>query len=224
MKIGLALGGGGARGFFHVGALKALERLKLKIDIISGSSIGAIMGGFYALHKDVAYLEKVTLELADKYRTKVRYCINTHSHFDHTNGNQTILSKTGAQRVVHDSTAGESDYAVKDGDALSLGAISLRIIHTPGHTPGSVCFNIGSYLISGDTVFPGGPGRTKSPDAFSQIIKSLTEKIFLLPDDTQIYPDHGDATVLEKVKEEYGVFSSRRHDPDLCGDVNWLES
>ena len=67
MKIGLALGGGGAIGFFHIGALKALEKLKLKIDVISGSSIGAIMGGFYALHKDVVYLEKVTLELADKY-------------------------------------------------------------------------------------------------------------------------------------------------------------
>ena len=76
-------------------------------------------------------------------------------------------------------------------------------------TPGSLCFKTGRYLISGDTIFPGGPGATRSPTALRQIIKSITEKIFVLPDDTQIYPGHGDATVLKKEKDEFAVFSSR---------------
>jgi glyoxylase-like metal-dependent hydrolase (beta-lactamase superfamily II) len=79
-------------------------------------------------------------------------------------------------------------------------------------------------LISGDTIFTAGPGKTRSPAAFEQIVESITEKIFVLPDDTQIYPGHGDATVLKKEKDEFAVFSSRSHNPDLCGDVLWLSS
>jgi glyoxylase-like metal-dependent hydrolase (beta-lactamase superfamily II) len=79
-------------------------------------------------------------------------------------------------------------------------------------------------LISGDSIFPGGPGKTRSPAALKQIIKSITEEIFVLPDDTQIYPGHGDSTVLKKEKDEFAVFSSRLHDPGLCGDVLWLSS
>jgi len=96
------------------------------------------------------------------------------------------------------------------------------VLHTPGHTPGSLCFRVGRYLISGDTIFPGGPGRTSSPDDFKQIIKSITEKIFVLPDDTQIYPGHGNSTVLKNEKEEFAVFASRPHEPNLCGEVLWL--
>jgi len=98
----------------------------------------------------------------------------------------------------------------------------LKVLHTPGHTAGSLSFLTGKYLISGDTIFPGGPGKTGSPDMFRQIVNSITEKIFALPDDTQVYPGHGDATVLKKEKEEFTVFSSRPHSPDLCGDVLWL--
>jgi len=96
------------------------------------------------------------------------------------------------------------------------------VLHTPGHTPGSLCFRVGRYLISGDTIFPGGPGRTSSPDDFKQIVKSITEKIFVLPDDTQIYPGHGNSTVLKNEKEEFAVFTSRPHEPNLCGEVLWL--
>jgi glyoxylase-like metal-dependent hydrolase (beta-lactamase superfamily II) len=79
-------------------------------------------------------------------------------------------------------------------------------------------------LISGDTIFTGGPGKTQSPSALRQIIESITSKIFVLPEDTQIYPGHGNSTILEKEKAEFAVFSSRPHDPDLCGDVVWLSS
>jgi glyoxylase-like metal-dependent hydrolase (beta-lactamase superfamily II) len=105
-----------------------------------------------------------------------------------------------------------------------VGKIKLQVLHTPGHTPGSVCFKVSKYLISGDTIFPGGPGKSGSPDNLKQIIKSITDKIMVLPDDTAIYPGHGEATTLNKEKQEFAVFSSRPHDPNLCGDVLWLSS
>ena len=113
---------------------------------------------------------------------------------------------------------------LNDGDTVSFGNLRLGVLHTPGHTPGSLCFKYGRYLISGDTIFPGGPGKTGSPVRFREIIKSLTEKIFVLPDDTLIYPGHGDSTVLKKEKDEFAVFSSHPPDPGLCGDVLWLAS
>jgi glyoxylase-like metal-dependent hydrolase (beta-lactamase superfamily II) len=83
---------------------------------------------------------------------------------------------------------------------------------------------VGKQLISGDTIFPGGPGKTKSSADLKRIIESITSKIFILPDDTEIYPGHGDSTVLRKEKEEFAIFSSRSHDPNLFGDVLWLSS
>ena len=111
-----------------------------------------------------------------------------------------------------------------DKKIIHIGKIQIECLYTPGHTPGGMCFKIGKYLLAGDTIFPGGPGRTVGPSEFQQIVKSITEKIFLLPDNTQIYPGHGGPTVLKKEKEEYAIFSSRTHDPDLCGDVTWLNS
>ena len=102
-----------------------------------------------------------------------------------------------------------------------MGAIKLKVLHTPGHTPGSVCFLAGKYLIAGDTLFPGGPGRTQSPDDFRQIINSVTQKLFELPDSTQVYPGHGEATTIKRAKQEYAVFSVQPQDPNLCGDVVW---
>jgi len=111
-----------------------------------------------------------------------------------------------------------------DGDVVSFGIVNLEVLHTPGHTPGSLCFRRGRYLISGDTIFPGGPGKTRSPAGLRQIIESITGKIFILPDDTEIYPGHGGSTTLKKEKDEFAVFSSRPHNADLCGDVLWLSS
>ena len=111
-----------------------------------------------------------------------------------------------------------------DGDVVSFGEVKAEVLHTPGHTRGSLCFKIGKYLVSGDTIFPGGPGKTTSPADLRQIIKSITDKILVLPDDTEIYPGHGDPTILKKEKNEFAVFSSRPHDPNLCGDVLWLPS
>ena len=116
------------------------------------------------------------------------------------------------------------DILLHDGDVVSFGNVHLKVLHTPGHTPGSLCFLTGRHLISGDTIFPGGPGKTGTPNAFKQIIESITSKIFMLHDETVIFPGHGDSTMLKKEKQEFDVFSSRSHDPNLCGDVLWLSS
>jgi len=79
-------------------------------------------------------------------------------------------------------------------------------------------------LLDGDTLFPHGPGHTISNANFKQIVRSLEDKIFVLPDETQVYPGHGETTVLGKEKEEFKIFLSRSHRPDLCGDVLWLEA
>ena len=84
---------------------------------------------------------------------------------------------------------------LNDGDTISFGEIRLEVLHTPGHTPGSLCFRAGKYLMSGDTLFTGGQGKTRSPADLGQIIKSITEKLFVVPDDTSVFPGHGDFTV-----------------------------
>ena len=82
----------------------------------------------------------------------------------------------------------------------------------------------GRYLISGDTIFPGGPGKTGTPADFKQIVESIKARLFVLPDDTEVYPGHGDATVLGKEKKEFAAFASRPYSSNLCGDVLWLSS
>lgn len=160
--------------------------------------------------------------------TNPRYILLTHNHMDHLGALAELHSRLKVPLAVHASDVGNlpspPDVMLNDGDTISFGDLKLEVLHTPGHTPGSLCFKLGRHLISGDTIFPGGPGKTRSPGAFKQIIKSITEKILVLPDDTRIYPGHGDATVLKKEKDEFAIFSSRSHSPNLCGDVLWLSS
>jgi glyoxylase-like metal-dependent hydrolase (beta-lactamase superfamily II) len=130
----------------------------------------------------------------------------------------------GAHRLDAKGLPLRPEILLEDGEKVSYGKMSLKVLHTPGHTPGSLCFWVGNHLISGDTIFPGGPGKTKSPTDLKLIIESITSKIFVLPDDTAIYPGHGDSTLLRKEKEEFAIFSSRPHDPNLFGDVLWLSS
>jgi len=83
---------------------------------------------------------------------------------------------------------------------------------------------LGKYLISGDTIFPGGPGKTGTPADFKQIVKSIQNKLFILSGDTQVYPGHGEPTELGKENKEFAGFVSKSHDPGLCGDVLWTSS
>jgi len=160
--------------------------------------------------------------------TNPKYILLTHNHMDHLGALAELHSRLKVPLAAHALDAqglpSPPEMLLSNGDTVSSGNLKLEVLHTPGHTPGSLCFKVGRYLISGDTIFPGGPGATRSPAALRQIIKSITEQIFVLPEDTPIYPGHGDSTVLKKEEDEYAVFSSRPHNPNLCGDVLWLSS
>ena len=167
--------------------------------------------------------------IIDKLKgTDPKYILLTHNHGDHIGAMAELRAKLGVPLAAHASDAANlhspPEILLNDADVISLGNLNIEVLHTPGHTPGSLCFKIGKYLLSGDTIFPGGPGKTGSPAAFQQIVKSITEKILVLPDDTEMHPGHGESTTLKKAKDEFAVFSSRAHDPNLCGDVLWLSS
>jgi len=169
--------------------------------------------------------DKVLQQLAG---TKPKYMVLTHNHIDHIGALEELKTKLKIPLAAHPADASrlalKPDVELKDGDVVEIGRLSIKVLHTPGHTPGSLCLLLGKYLISGDTIFPGGPGKTGTPDAFKQIVKSIQNKLFMLPDDTQIYPGHGESTVLGKEKKEFAIFNSKEHYPGLCGDVLWLSS
>ena len=154
-----------------------------------------------------------------------QYLLMTHNHMDHTDALAELKSALNVPIAAHAADAAKlpvpADMLLSDGEIITIGHLRFAVLHTPGHTPGSLCFYTEGYLISGDTLFPGGPGKTGFPADFKQIVASLQQKIFVLPDETQVFPGHGDGTVLGKEKLAFEAFSARPHDPDLCGDVLW---
>ena len=169
--------------------------------------------------------DRIIAQLKD---IRPRYILLTHDHMDHTGALDALRKELGVPMAAHVLDSGSISPApemlLEDDESITLGDLEFRVLHTPGHTPGGLCFLYGRYLFSGDTLFPGGPGKTWSPGAFRQIIDSLNRKIFVLPDETQVFPGHGNITDLKTEKAEYAAFNGRPHSPDLCGDVIWLES
>ena len=166
--------------------------------------------------------------LQELQHTNPKYILMTHNHMDHTGALAELKSALNVPLAAHAADAGRMpvapDTLLVDGEAITFGNLRLNVLHTPGHTPGSLCFYTARYLISGDTLFPDGPGKTGSPADFKQIVESLKNKIFVLPDDTQVFPGHGDHTVLGKEKQAFETFAARPHDPNICGDVLWSTS
>ena len=158
----------------------------------------------------------------------VRGIVITHAHGDHLGAFGEVTRELAAPVYVHPLEAAKIPPCVhlplEDGQLLQVGTVRIQVIHTPGHTPGSICLLIGKHLFSGDTLFPGGPGATRTPEAFREIVQTITTRLFPLPDDTLVYPGHGLDTVLQKEKEEYRLFCEKEHRPDLCGDVLWLSA
>ncbi len=157
--------------------------------------------------------------------TQAKYILLTHDHFDHTGVMTSLRSRLRVPLATHEASSWQlktpPEIILKDGDILKLGKLKIEVLHTPGHTPGSLCFKVGKYLFAGDTIFPGGPGHTDSPEDFKQILDSITGRILKLPGETLIWPGHGDGTTIGKAKAEYTVFASHPHPPDLFGDVLW---
>jgi glyoxylase-like metal-dependent hydrolase (beta-lactamase superfamily II) len=131
----------------------------------------------------------------------VRGILVTHGHHDHHENVRALKALLKAPVGIGiDDTAMlsvEADTLIVDQQSLAFGSRALQAIHTPGHTPGSTCFLIGKHLFTGDTLFPGGPGNTqKDAVRFERIISSIRERLFTLPDDTNVYPGHGRDTTI----------------------------
>jgi hydroxyacylglutathione hydrolase len=173
--------------------------------------------------------------------TAVRAIVVTHSHRDHWDGFATLRERTLAHAYAGELGSGEGAPVVPTsteraapaevvvamlahGAQVPVGRTALRVIHTPGHTPGSICLLVGGALLTGDTLFPGGPGHSRTPEALAEEIASITALLYTLPDETLVLPGHGAGTTIGASKAEYAVFASKPHPADLCGDVNWAQS
>lgn len=153
---------------------------------------------------------------------RVTLIINTHGHGDHIGGNDWFKQALGAKVLIHAADAtmltdnrknfseflgqayilGPPDILAEDGLMLKIGAHSVRVIHTPGHTPGCICLLADKFLISGDTLFELSIGRTDFPGGnHAQIVDSIRHKLFTLPDDTVVFPGHGPRTSIGMEKK-----------------------
>jgi hydroxyacylglutathione hydrolase len=162
------------------------------------------------------------LGLVGQHDLNVQFIANTHGHIDHIAGNFIIKESTGAELLIHKDDADmilsgsangsvmfgrnvvspPADRLLKDEEQIDLGKISLKVLHTPGHTPGCICLYVVGLLFSGDTLFAGSVGRTDLPGGSDKaIIRSIKEKLMTLPDETVVRPGHGPRTTIGRERE-----------------------
>ncbi len=128
---------------------------------------------------------------AEKRGLKIRYILNTHTHYDHCVGNETLKKATGATTIGGRGAAIKLDRVVDDGDKIPLGRSIIEVIHTPGHAPESVCYLFEGNLCTGDTLFVGECGRTDLAGGSAEdLYESLFNKILRLDDSIKVYPGH----------------------------------
>ena len=151
------------------------------------------------------------LSEAQRLQYRITHIINTHGHSDHTAGNRAVKAATGAQLLIHELDAQRlgkmlhntfsrilggkgsprPDVLLRDGDIVRIGETNLKVLHTPGHTPGSICLYADGNLFTGDTLFVGAVGRIDLPGGSRlQLRTSFREKIFVLPGETIVWPGH----------------------------------
>ncbi|WP_026875709.1 MBL fold metallo-hydrolase [Jiangella gansuensis] len=151
----------------------------------------------------------------------VRQIVTTHRHADHWRALDAVATATGAVTVAHadDAPAIRAGAGiaqqVRDGDRLRFGSIELEVIHLAGHTPGGIALLYDDptgppHLWTGDSLFPGGVGKTTSPADFAVLLADVTRKLFdRLPDETWVYPGHGDDTTLGRERPHLAEWRAR---------------
>jgi len=164
--------------------------------------------------------DRILLSLADS-GLKVKYIINTHGHFDHVAANGKIKDATGADILIHPLDASmlgslstnaalfgisvenspPCDQTIEEGDTVSFGKITLKVLHTPGHTPGGISLYTDKIVFVGDTLFAGSIGRTDFPGGnFNTLISSIRTKLFKMDDDVRVLSGHGPETSIGSEK------------------------
>ena len=170
--------------------------------------------------------DRILLSLAES-KLKVKYILNTHGHFDHVAANKKMKDATGADLIIHaldapmlsqisdtatmwGLAADDSpppDQTAEEGDIINFGNLSLKVIHTPGHTQGGISFYADDCVFVGDTLFAGSIGRTDFAGGnFETLIASIREKLFRLADDTRVLTGHGPETTIGSEKQ-YNPFA-----------------
>jgi len=162
------------------------------------------------------------LAAVERHNLTIKYVLNTHAHFDHTEANGAVVEATGAPLAIHpleipllEASGGAAlfglqaepgprpDVELEDGDELEIGTLRLQVLHTPGHTPGHVCFYEPEekVLFDGDVLFQRGVGRTDLPGgSWQKLIDSIRRVLFALPDETRVYSGHGGPTTIGEEK------------------------
>jgi glyoxylase-like metal-dependent hydrolase (beta-lactamase superfamily II) len=167
------------------------------------------------------HAERILAEV-ERQGLEIQYVLNTHGHFDHTYANSAIVTAVGAPLAIHPAenslledlggaawfgmrsiASPPPNLALHDGDELIVGTLRFRVLHTPGHTPGHVCFYepAEGVLFDGDVLFQRGIGRFDLPGGdWQQLIESIRNVLFALPDETIVYPGHGAPTTIGEEK------------------------
>ena len=191
--------------------------------------------------KDAAVIDAVTeheqtLAAVAELGATVKMVLITHGHFDHLMGFAELRAAVDAPFYMHKADAKMAtesphsketfdpkriDVHLRGGETIPLGQTLIDVMHTPGHTPGSLCFYAEPFCLVGDTLFPGGPGHTTSNKNLRELIASITREIYALPDGTILFNGHGEDTTVGASHDEYRQFARRDHDGSLYGDVLW---
>ncbi len=162
---------------------------------------------------------------ADKEGFSISYIFCTHGHYDHTNGNDEIAELTGRTPLLYGEICPETGITVEDRALFPLGEMEIRIIHTPGHTPDSICLYAGDALFTGDTLFVGKVGGTDLGQQAHEEYHSLHEKLMILPENTRVFPGHDYGTAPQSTIGEEKKTNPFLTQPDLDSFIdlkkNW---
>jgi hydroxyacylglutathione hydrolase len=142
---------------------------------------------------------------------KVKFIVNTHGHSDHIRGDDVLKKKYGVPVCIHaqdarfltrsDEDLSPANILLEDGDLVRFGDVTLKVMHTPGHTPGSISLVGEKLVFTGDTLFAGGIGRTDFPESSNRDMRVSLKKLLLLPDDCTVYSGHGAVSTIGEERQ-----------------------